>query len=183
MDFRILMICFVASTVNQYANAGAFELGFGFSYSISNYGEDSFSWTRRWNSTLGYHFTQTSGIELGFQDSVSRTKYKSIEDTTFHDRLYSLNYVQAIFPRTFPIQPYFKIGAGQLNRDAYGVYWTGDTPPAEVDSLTAVLGFGMRIYVNKNFNIKMEVTSYLPGAKLSTFKDNLSFNIGSSIFF
>jgi hypothetical protein len=67
-----------------------------------------------------------------------RTKILGYEDTVFIDRVMSLNWVQNLF--TFEaIQPYFKIGAGQLNREASGSYANGSSPNPQTDALTAIL--------------------------------------------
>ncbi len=165
------------------AKAGAFELGFGFSFNRSTYSQ-GYNFTRRWSTTLGYHFSERSGIELGFQDIIDRTVIKDYEDTTFHDRIFSANWVQSFFPKEFPIQPYVKLGIGQLNRDATGFYYNGlAAPPSEVDSLTGILGVGLRIHITKLFSIRSELSSYLVGGRLNTYKDNIALSVGLSFFY
>ncbi len=162
---------------------GAFELGFSFGYNRVTYSEESYTFTRRWGVNLGYHFNETSGIELSFNDVMDRNKISNYEDTTFNDRIYSANWVQSFLPRRFRIQPYIKLGVGQLNRDAAGTYYTGSSPPARVDSITVVTALGLRIYVTPTFSIRSEIVSYLIGANPKTFKDNFAFQVGTSIYF
>lgn len=178
----ILGALFLSSSKTANA-AGYFELGFSFSYQVSNYGDDSFTWVRRWATSFGYHFSELSEVEIGFQDAVNRSKYGTIQDVTYHDRLYSLNWVQSIFPRTIMIQPYFKVGIAQLNRDATGFYYTGESPTPTLDALSAVLGVGVKLNVSQRFSIRSELTTYLPQGSLGTYKDNLSFMVGSSVYF
>ncbi|MCM2323644.1 MAG: outer membrane beta-barrel protein [Oligoflexia bacterium] len=162
--------------------AAGFEVSTGFSFNRSNYSDNNYSWTRRWGATLGYHFSDRSGIELTMQDVVDRTFIGGYEDTTFHDRIYSVDWYQALAGKNAPIQPFFKIGVGQLNRDASGSYAFGGTPPLQVDQLTGVLGAGLRIYLTRTIGLKSEATSYLSGGRLSTWKDNIGFTLGISIY-
>jgi hypothetical protein len=56
-------------------------------------------------------------------------------------------------------------------------------PPRRLDSLTVVLGAGMRLFIIKNFAIRSEATSYLTGGSIRSYKDNVAVNIGGSIYF
>lgn len=163
--------------------AGAFEVSSGFSFNRSNYTNNNFSWTRRWGASLGYHFSERSEVEVAFQDIVDRTFIEGYEDTTFHDRIYSVNWVQEFFGKNTPFQPYFKVGVGQLNRSASGTYAGGASPPALVDSLTGVLGAGLRIHLSRTFGIRTEATTYLARGSIRTWKDNVSLNVGFSVYF
>src|SRR5688572_27074170 len=83
--------------------AGTFEISAGFSYSQNNYSNGNFQWNRRWGASVGYHFLGLSELEVAFQDVYDRTKISGYQDTTFHDRIYSLNWVQSLAPKTFPV--------------------------------------------------------------------------------
>jgi hypothetical protein len=163
--------------------AGLWELSAGFSYSQSNYGGSDFEWNRRWGFSVGYHFTELSSIEFSFQDVTDRTMLTGFEDTTFHDQIFGVNWVQSLADKTWIIQPYLKLGVGQLNRDASGTFAGGTTsPPAIFDSITGILGAGIRIFFTKQFGIRSEATTYLTGGVLSTWKDNFSVTFGASIY-
>ncbi|MBL7713980.1 MAG: outer membrane beta-barrel protein [Bdellovibrionales bacterium] len=166
------------------AHAGVVELSTGFSYSRSNYAAGSYTWNRRIGGSVAYHFSATSGIEWAFQMIVDRTVIANgtLQDTTFNDRVYSLNWVQSFLPRESVFQPYVKIGIGQLNRDAEGTYSGGVSPPARLDALTGVVGMGFRLYLTKTFAIRGEATTYLQGAELRTWQDNLGFTLGTSFY-
>jgi hypothetical protein len=163
--------------------AGVFETSAGFSFNKTTYGENSYSWTRRYSASFAFYFTEISSIELAYQDAYSRNKILGLEDTSFHDKIYSINWVQHLTPRDFPVQPYFKLGVGQLNRDAAGTYATGGNPPQHEDSATAIAGAGLKIYITKAFGLRGEATTYLTGAKIKTWKDNISATAGISIYF
>lgn len=165
------------------ARSSRLEISFGFSYNRTNYSETSFSWTRRWGASLGYHLTELTEIELGFQDVWDRNQIIGYEDTTFHDQIYSINWVQSFVGRAYPIQPYLKGGVGQLNREAQGTFGNGASPPAILDSVTGIAGVGMRIYLTRNFAIRSEFTSFIAGGRISTWRDNLSYTLGGSFFF
>jgi len=167
--------CMVATT----AKADQIEISAGFSFSRSNYSEGNYSWTRRYGGTVGYKFSSVSSIEFSAQETFDRTKILGYEDTVFIDKVYSINWIQNLFTLS-AVQPYFKIGAGQLNREASGTYSNGASPNPQTDSLTAVLGLGVRIYVTRNLAVRSEVTSYLTGGSIRTYKDNVGMTIGLS---
>jgi len=178
----VFFVCLLAFTPKQAA-AGAVEFSFGFSFNKSNYSGSSYSWTRRWGTSIGYYFGPTSQIELAYQDVTDRSKIVGYEDTTFHDKIYSVNLVQELMPKKFPVQPYVKAGVGQLNRSATGMYAWGASPPLKVDSITGVLGAGLRIYITRTFGIRSEATTYLAGGAINKWKDNVGFTVGASFFF
>ncbi|MGE0616634.1 MAG: outer membrane beta-barrel protein [Bacteriovoracia bacterium] len=165
------------------AQAGMFELSMLFSYRHSHYSETSYSWTRRWGASVGYHFTERSGVEFSFQDSFERTFITNSQDTNFHDTVMSVNWIQELLGRQTIFQPYVKAGVGQLNRDATGNYGGLYSPPLQVDSVTVVLGMGFRVYFQQNLGFKTEVTSYLSGGSISTWKDNIAVDFGASFYF
>ena len=164
------------------AAAGPIEVSLGFSFSQTHYSEESFTWTRKWGASLGYYLTELTEIEIAFQEIVDRNKIVGYEDTTFNDKIYSANWIQSL-TKTFPIQPYVKAGLGQLNRDATGTYYFGSAPPSRVDSVTGIIGAGLKIYVTRNFGIRAEATAYLTGGSIRTWKDNTSTTIGVSGYF
>jgi hypothetical protein len=165
------------------AAAAKIEISFGFAFSHTNYSEENYSWNRRWGLGAGYNFTDYTQIEFAFQDVIDRTKITGYEDTTFHDQIYSVNWVQSFTGKNYFVQPYVKLGIGQLNREANGNYAGGAAPPARVDSITAVMGAGLKIYLTKNLGLRGEATSYLTGARLGTWKDNYAITTGISLFF
>lgn len=162
-----------------------FEFSLGFSFSRQNYssvaGGDNYTSNRRWGTSIGYYFTELTEIEFGYQEVTDRTKITGYEDTTFFDRIYSVNWVQSFMRKTSALQPYVKVGVGQLNRDASGTYSNGLSPNPQIDSLTGILGVGMRIYLTRAFAIRVEGVSYLTGGNIQTFKDNYSTTIGASL--
>lgn len=165
------------------AQAGTFEVSAGFWFNQSTYTEGSYSWTRRWGASVGYNLTALSEIELAFQDVTDRNKIAYDEDTTFHDKIYSASWVQSLSGKEFPIQPYLKAGIGQMNREADGVYTAiGAKPPAVVDSVTGIVGGGLRLYFTRSLGMRSELTFYLTGGSVRTWKDNTSFTTGLSIF-
>ncbi len=165
------------------ALAGTFEFSLGGSFNQSNYGGGNYSWDRRWGGSIGYYFLALSQVELSFQDVTDRTNISGYEDTTFHDQIFSLNWVQSLAGKTFPLQPYVKAGIGQLNREATGNYASGASPPRTVAQLTGIVGAGLRVYITRAFAIRGEATSYLVGGNISTWQDNFALNLGISLAF
>jgi hypothetical protein len=172
-----------APAAQAASEGGAFEFSVGLSYNRSNYTAENYSWSRRYGASIGYHFSERSGVEFSFQDAYERTYIANYQDTTFQDQIYGLSWIQAVTGRNAPVQPYLKVGAGQLNRDASGSYANGAAPASRVDSLTGILGLGLRLYLSRGFAIRGEVTSYLQGAQISTWQDNISATAGVSVYF
>lgn len=179
----IFLVTAIPLMIPLRAAAGVFELSGGLSINKTTYGEGSFSWTRRYVASVAYYLTERSSIEVAFQDSISRNNIPGIEETTFHDRVYSANWVQHITGKDFPVQPYFKLGIGQLNRDATGYYAGGGKPPQRFDSLTTIAGLGLKVYLTKSLALRGEATTYLTGARIKTWKDNAGATAGLSFFF
>lgn len=165
------------------ASAGEVEASAGFSYAHSDYGNGNYDWSRHWSASLGYYLTDTSELEFSFQDSVDRTMIAGYEDTTFHDQVFSADWLQAFAGKRSLLQPYVKAGIGQLNRDATGFdFAMGQAPPAVYDQVTAVAGAGLKIRFSRAMGIRLEATSYLTSPGLSTWKSNLSGTAGLSLF-
>lgn len=183
--FCMVMVSVLGLAYAGSAEAGAFEVSLGFSFSRSNYGSEyNYSWTRRWGASLGYEFNEKSQIEFAYQDLTDRTFIEGYQDTVFWDRVYSVNWVQSLLGKAYAFQPYFKAGVGQLNRDATGTYGGGASAPvAQVDSITGVLGAGFRLYFTRTIAFRAEATSYLTGGALSTWQDNWSTSLGLSLVF
>lgn len=179
------VISFWPSKASAYSGpvAGMFEVTGMFSFSKSDYGDGNQEWTRRWTGSLGYHFTELSELEVSFQDVLARTIISGFEDTTFHDRIYSLDWVQSFTGREYPLQPYVKIGVGQLDRDATGSYAGGTSPPLVLDQFTVLAGVGLRVFLSKEFSLRAEASTYLTGGSINTYQKNYSSNFGVSVYF
>lgn len=164
--------------------AGETEVSAGFSYGRNDYGNGNYEWSRHWSASLGYYLWETEEIELGFQDSVDRTMIAGYEDTTFHDQVFSVDWVQAFAGRRSLLQPYVKIGIGQLNRQASGFdFIMGQSPPAIYDQVTGIAGAGLKIRFSRAMGLKVEATSYLTSPGISTWQQNLSGTAGLSFYY
>jgi hypothetical protein len=158
-----------------------FDVSVGYNYTRTRFTDDSYTSMRRWGVSGGYRFTETAELELAFTEVIDRNVLAGLEDTTFHDRIYSLNYVQTLVSRRYALQPYVKVGVGQLNRDAEGTYFGGGEPPASVGAVTGVLAVGTRVYFTRRFAIRIEGTSYLQGGSIRTWSDNFALTFGTSL--
>ncbi len=167
----------------QVSLAGPFEISLGFNYNRTNYSEGNYTWSRRYGASVAYHFWSTSSLEWSYALAVERTVISGLQDTTFNDQIYSLNWIQGLSTRDAIFQPYVKGGLGQLNRNASGTYSGGVSPPPFTDSLTGVIGAGAKVFLTKSFGLRFEATSYIQNAELRTWKDNLGFTFGTTIYF
>jgi hypothetical protein len=170
-------------SAEKTASAGVWEFSAAFSYNRSNYSDQNFNWTRRIGLGLGYYFTERSEIEFSAQDVIDRTSIQGFEDTTFHDQIYSLNWIQYITDKDAPFQPYLKLGVGQLNREASGSYALGVAPPAILDEVTVIIGGGAKLFITKSFGLRLEAVSYVAGGSISTWDQNFSVTMGLSVYF
>ncbi len=182
--FRFIPILLLSALFPFYAEAGSVEISAGISFSRSVFGgANNYSWTRRWGGSFGYEFSEKSQVEFSFQETTDRNFIPDFEDTTFVDRVYSVNWVQSVLGKNSLFQPYFKAGLGQLNRDASGTYGSGAVPVTQVDAVTGVLGVGFRLYFTRTIALRGEVTSYLTGGVISTWQDNVGSSLGLSLMF
>ncbi|MEO5969050.1 MAG: hypothetical protein ABIQ95_03915 [Bdellovibrionia bacterium] len=165
------------------ALAGIIELSGSFAFSSSNYGATGYRWKRSWEASVGYYLSDLTEIQISAEDIVDRTMLGNIEDTTFHDQIFSLEFVQSLLSKRFGFQPFVKAGVGQLLREGTGTYAGGVPPPFLMGSLTGILGGGLRIFINQQFSLKSEVTSYLRNGSISTWQDNFAVHFGFSYYF
>jgi hypothetical protein len=181
----VLSVMGIALAFAPFAHAdraGTFEFSAGGSYSHSNYTDTDYEWTRRYGASVGYYLTSLTEIEVSYQNVVNRTKITNYEDTTFHDEIFGLTISQSFGGKSSWLQPYVKAGIGQLNREASGSYALGVSPPSIVDSVTGILGAGLKIYLTRAIGLRAEATSYLSGGHIGTWKDNISTTFGFSFF-
>lgn len=183
---RILVLLTIALLLAPFptasAWAGVLEIAGTVSLSQNTYGDSSFVFNRRWAGSFGYYLSDFSELELSMIDSYNRSYFPGFEDTTFHSQVYSLDWVQSFLPKGSIFQPYLKLGVGELNQTASGSYYGGLEPPAELDSLTIVIGVGARLRLFGDFGLKGEATTYLAGGVLSTWQNNYALSIGFSLY-
>jgi hypothetical protein len=165
------------------ARAGDFEFSAMASYQQSSYGDHYSTRVSRAGVSLGYFFLSQSELEFSFQDIHYKNELGVQENTVFHDQIYSLQWVQAFLPSRFWVQPYLKLGIGQLNREASGVYAGGGIPSVTYHEVTAVGGLGLKLRFSKTFGVKLEGATYLVGGRIATWRDNFGVSGGFSIFF
>lgn len=165
------------------ANADYWEFSAGLNYNKSTYSGGSYSWTRRLGGTVGYNFTDSSMVEVAYQQSYQRDHYQGFQDSSYNDRVYSVNLVWNVLGRTSQFQPYFKVGIGQLNREATVSDSIGRSEFTQMDQLTGVIGAGLKLMLTRTFAIRFEGTSYLSGAKISTWQDNFGATFGVSLYY
>lgn len=179
LSFLVILIAAIPSS----AFAGFWETSVGFNYSRSEYSGGSFAWTRRTGVSLGYNFNDSSTMEVAYQKSFERNHYEGFEDSFYDDKVYSVNWVQNILGKQSFIQPYFKLGVGQLIRNASIYDGVGRSQITKLKQVTGVIGAGMRLYLTKEFAIRIEGTSYLPKGHLEEWRDNFAFSFGVSLYF
>ncbi len=166
------------------SDAGVFELGGGFSLNRSNYNAGAYTRTTSYSLSLGYYFSQDSEIEFLYQDSTTKNFVQNVQDITNRDRVYSLNLLYHLFEEKAKLKPFFRIGFGQLNRDATGTYQNGAfTAPGRLDQLSVIGGLGFKARITQQVGFRAEAITYLTGGNISTWQDNVTINIGGSFFF
>ncbi|MBS1961743.1 MAG: outer membrane beta-barrel protein [Bdellovibrionales bacterium] len=165
------------------ARADYWEFSSGFNYSKSTYSGGSYSWNRRLGASIGYNFSDSSTVEFAWQKSMERDHYEGFEDSTYDDQVTSLNFVWNLMGRDSKIQPYVKVGIGQLNRNAAISNTAGQSQFTTLDQLTGVLGAGIKFRLTQTFSLRLEGTSYLSGAKISTWRDNFGATFGVALYY
>lgn len=179
LHFGVLFLLVGASS----AHAGFYELSSGFSYSKTNYSAGSYTKSSRYGLSGGYNFNEFSSIEFSYQNIHTQNHITNTEDSTYKDQIYSINWAQNLMPKDYRVVPFIRLGAGQLNRSAKITDVLGREQQISQDTLTLLLGGGMRISFTKYFGLRIEGTSYLTNGKLRSWKDNYATQIGLSIYF
>ena len=180
--FGTVLVLGLISLTSQSV-AGVFELGGAYSMSRSNYNAGSYTKTDSFSLTLGYYFTEDSELQFMYQDSRTHNFVDKVQDITYRDRTYSMNLLYYMFEKETAVRPYFRVGLGQLNRDATGSYQGGYSPPGRLDQVSVIGGLGIKMRIGGRFGLKAEAISYLTGGNISTWQDNVTLNIGGSFYF
>ena len=165
------------------AFAGVFELGGAFAYNHNAYAGGSVTWMRSYSGTFGYYLTADSEVEFSYQDSTNEDYEPSVQDITYRDRVYSINFLYHFMDEASTFRPYSRVGLGQLNRDMTGWYQGGYAPGGRLDQVTVIAGLGLKVKLVGRFSLKAEATTYLSGGAISSWKDNVTINIGGSVYF
>ncbi len=171
-----------AGLAQEIVHAGVIELSGAFSFNNSHLGDNSYEWSRRWALGVGYYFWEHSEVEFSTQDVLNRTRIVGLEDTTFHDQIFSLDWVQYFASKSSVISPFIKLGVGQLYREASGIYWTGSAPAAIYASISVLAGVGLKVNFSHAFSVHAEGTTYLPGGSIATWQDNFAISFGVSVY-
>ncbi len=181
----ILVSLFVlmASVLGGSAQAGVFDLGGSFAYQRNTYNGGSYSWTKTFSGSLGYFFTEDSEVEFMYQDSTNEEFVPNVQNITYRDRVYSMNFLYHFLDSKATVKPYVRAGVGQLNRDATGTYEGGYSPPGRLDQVTVIGGVGFKAKLTASFGLKAEAVTYLSGGNIATWKNNINISFGGSFYF
>lgn len=177
------LAAFVGTLVAPSAEAGLWDLTAGFNYNRSEYEGGSFSSNRRLGGSIGYNFTDASTIELAYQRSFERNHYAGFEDSETTDQVFSLNMVWNLLSRESVLQPYLKVGVGQLIRKTDITLSTGQKRNPRLSEITGVFGAGFKIRLSQRFGLRVEGTSYLVKGKFDTWNKNFGATFGASLYF
>jgi hypothetical protein len=158
------------------------SLGGGYSKSTYSIG---YSQTRKYGLGLSYNFTNFSSVEFYLSDQREDEYYGGFSDSKFHDRVFSLSWNQNLTDRRSLVQPYFKLGVAQLNRDntVIDLYTLGRMQETSRDVLTLIGGLGLRILLFGSVSVRIDGTSYFTGEGLGSWSENFSVTYGLSYLF
>lgn len=182
MKFYSIIFILLAAFVS-HAQAGVFEVGGGFSYGHNTYNGGSFTSAKSWSGSFGYYFTEESEVQFSYQDSTNRDFVSGVQDISYEDRVYSINFLYHFADEEAKFKPFFRVGVGQLNRDATGSYAGAYSPPGRLDQVTVIGGLGIKAKISSRVSLKAEYTTFLSGGSVSTWKDNETLNFGGSFYF
>jgi hypothetical protein len=144
------------------------------SFSKTDFGNNTYSTSRHYTATLGVNISPITEVELSYSYSDTFFNDDPIQTTSTNEQSLGLSLVQSLVPPQFIIQPYAKAGLAQYNRKQSGT--TGGVPnvPTESKSPSAILGGGVRIFLLRNFSLKVEATTYLPNMHIDQGKNNFT---------
>lgn len=161
------------------------EIGALVNFSRADYGNGTYSKTRRFTGSFAYYLTQSMQIELSYSDG--RTFYNSNgsprSTTDTWDRNLSLAINQALLSGDSVIQPYVKAGAAQLNRIQSITIEGVQQADSVLKQPSGVLGTGIRIFLSSSLSLRAELTTFLPDFHISAAKENYDWEAGLSFHF
>ena len=148
------------------------ELSFTINFSRTDFGNNAYSTARRYTTALGVNLTPVTIIELSYFYSDTFFNQDPVQTTSINDQALGLSLIQAIVPPDWVIQPYVKAGAAQYNRKQSGTVAGIPTRETTTMSPSALIGGGVRIFLLRNFSLKLEGVTYLPDLKFSQANKN-----------
>ena len=168
----------------QGAELWGIDLSFSGSYSRQDYGlNQGFSFYRRWSAGISYQINEVNSIELYYAQNYSESHLTGYQDTSIQDQVYSIDWVQSLWNSEDRVVPYVKIGVGNLQRRAVTIDAETNTTAGDIqyNTLSGILGIGLLIRAHERLSLRAEATTYLPGARISQWKDNYSLNVGVTV--
>ncbi|MEW6057317.1 MAG: outer membrane beta-barrel protein [Bdellovibrionota bacterium] len=150
------------------------EVSLMISYSKTNFGENAYTTSRRYMGALSVYITPLTQIELSYTHTDTFFNYDPVQTTDINEQALGLSVIQALVPREWVVQPYGKAGIAQYNRKQSGTVAGIPTRPTSSKSPSAILGAGVRIFLLRNFSLKVEAVTFLPDMKFGEADDNFS---------
>ena len=156
-------------------NAGSLgEISVMGSFSKSDFGNNTYSTSRRYTATAGLNLNPLTEIELSYAYTDNFFNGNPTQTNAVNEQSLGLSLVQGLLPPKMVLAPYVKAGAAQYNRRQSGSVAGIPTTPQVEKSPSGILGGGLRIFLLKNFSLKIEVVTYLPNFNISGAKNNFS---------
>lgn len=182
--FRAGLAAFVLllwlSPMSDLHAAAEGEVSLMVSYSKTDYGNNSYSKSKRYTAGAAINLTPVTQIELSYTNTDTFLNYDPIQTVETNEQVLSLSVIQSLVPPEFIFQPYGKAGAAQYNRRRRGT--TYGVPDREIltKDPSAVLGAGVRIFLLRQFSLKIEAVTYLPNLEFGSADDNFGVQGGAS---
>lgn len=173
---KLAVLAFFLTASQAYGTIG--EVSFTGSFSKTDYGNNTYSTTRRLVGAAAYNLTPVTQIELSYTDTRSFFNYDPVQTSLVTEQILAASVVQNLVPSNWVIQPYAKGGAAQYNRQQRGTTAGVPTKPVETKSPSFVAGAGARIFLYRGFSLKMEAVTYLPDFNFSQAQNNFAVTLG-----
>ncbi len=176
------------------ASAAVIEVSGMLAYSTSDFNDGYHSLQRRYTGQIDFKFTAVSALEFEYTDSTTKVSYNTDlggllknptrQASTYHDQIYSFNWVQNLVSSKWILQPYFVIGGGRMTRK-HSVELPHFAYRAESTQnvTTGTGGLGLRLFLTKSMAIKAEAKTYVPSFQFSKWKENQMLSVGLSLAF
>lgn len=183
MKFKIglsafLLLAWLAPWNSLYAYQPEGEVSAMMSYSKTDYGNNSYSTTRRYMFAAALNVTPATQVELSFTNTDTFLNYDPVQTATVQEQVLALSAVQALVPPEFIVQPYGKAGFAQYNRKRTGTTYGVPDRDVYTKDPSVVLGGGVKIFLLRQFSLKVEAVTYLPKFKFGGATDNYSIQGG-----
>ncbi|NCN40748.1 outer membrane beta-barrel protein [bacterium] len=158
----LALLCFATPVY-----AGFIEIGASVNYRRNSIDENNYSDTTSYTGSISYYFWERSALELSYTSGLGKLSTKAdgvdgiqrIQIAQFS--MTSADIVLSLAGREDPFQPYFKFGAGYVDKSIFlEDELTGRVLIKTQNGVVPSAGIGLKVLLTKSLSIKLGVDAW-----------------------